>query len=60
MLDRAFGGVAIEGSGNDVRHLVRTADPSRLPALYVACGTEDFLYGESLAFIADAESAGVD
>ena len=26
----------------------------RCPRLYVACGTEDFLYGESLAFIEDA------
>jgi S-formylglutathione hydrolase FrmB len=60
ILDRAFGGVPIEGSTNDVRHLVRTADPAALPPLYVACGTDDFLYGESLAFIADARGAGVD
>lgn len=60
LLDRAFGDVPIAGSGNDVRHLVRTADPSSLPALYVACGTDDFLYRESVAFIADAETAGAD
>jgi putative tributyrin esterase len=60
LLDRAFGDAPIEASGNDVRHLVRTADPSTLPALYVACGTDDFLYHESVAFIEDAEAAGVD
>lgn len=59
-LARAFGDVPVTGSSNDVRHLVRTADPTALPALYVACGTEDFLYGESLAFIDDARGAGVD
>jgi putative tributyrin esterase len=59
ILDRAFGEVPIEASGNDVRHLVRTADPSDLPALYVACGVDDFLYGESVAFIEDAQGAGV-
>lgn len=59
VIDRAFGDVPIEGSENDVRRLVRTADPSALPALYVACGTDDFLYGESVAFIDDARSAGI-
>lgn len=59
VVERAFGDIPIEGSGNDVRHLVRTADPATLPALYVACGTEDFLYGESVAFIEDAQAAGV-
>lgn len=60
VIDRAFGDVPIEGSGNDVGHLVRTADPASLPALYVACGTDDFLYGESVAFIDEARAAGVD
>jgi S-formylglutathione hydrolase FrmB len=60
LMDRAFGHSPINASGNDVQHLLRTADPSTLPALYVACGTEDFLYGESLAFIDDARAAGVD
>ena len=59
LLDRVFGDTPIEGSPNDVRHLVRTADPAVLPDLYVACGTEDFLYGESVAFIDDARAAGV-
>jgi putative tributyrin esterase len=59
VIDRAFGDVPIEGSVNDVRHLVRTADPAVLPHLYVACGTDDFLYGESVAFIEDARAAGV-
>ena len=59
LLDRVFGDAPIEGSANDVRHLVRTADPAALPDLYVACGTEDFLYGESVAFIEDAHAAGV-
>ncbi len=31
VITRAFGETAIEGSDNDVRHLVRTADPPRCP-----------------------------
>ena len=60
VIARAFGDVPIAGSGNDLEHLVRTADPASLPALYVACGTDDFLYGESVAFIEGARAAGVD
>jgi S-formylglutathione hydrolase FrmB len=60
VITRAFGDVPLTGSGNDVRHLLRTADPATLPALYVGCGTDDFLHGESVAFIEDARTAGVD
>jgi S-formylglutathione hydrolase FrmB len=59
VIDHAFGGTSIDGSGNDVMHLLATADPGDLPDLYVACGTEDFLFWENETFIAAAGERGV-
>ena len=56
---RVFGDGPTDGTADDVLHLVRTADPAVLPALYVACGTEDFLYGESRRLHRGCEAAGV-
>jgi putative tributyrin esterase len=59
VLDTAFGDEPIEGSGNDIGHLLRTADPAALPALYVGCGTEDFLFHESVGFVETAQQGGI-
>jgi putative tributyrin esterase len=59
VLQNAFGDDPIGGTGNDVMHLIRTADAAALPALYVGCGTEDFLFRESRDFIDVAEQAGI-
>ncbi len=59
LLRRVFGEASIGGGPDDVRHLVRTADPAVLPRLYVACGTEDFLHAENEAFIDAAQAHGV-
>jgi putative tributyrin esterase len=60
VLDRAFGRGAIDGTGNDVMHLIQTADTASLPRLYVGCGTEDFLYAESTSFIDAARAREID
>jgi putative tributyrin esterase len=50
VLERVFGGRPIAGTGDDLVGLVDRADTASLPRLYLACGTEDFLYGENLRF----------
>ena len=57
--ERLFGGRDIAGGPEDLLHLVGAADPTALPALYVACGTEDALLDDNRAFLAVAERAGV-
>lgn len=54
-----FGDEPVVGSDNDVLHLVRVADVSTLPRLYVACGTEDFLYDDSVEFLRIADERGI-
>ncbi len=60
LLDRTFGDLPMNGSNDDVMHLIRSADPSTVPALLAACGTEDFLYGETSQFVAACAERGVD
>jgi S-formylglutathione hydrolase FrmB len=50
MFDRVFGDEAIEGSDDDLFWLVEQAEPTRLPALSLSCGTEDALYADNAAF----------
>ena len=59
LLDRSFGPGGIDGTDADLSHLIRTSDPDRLPALYAACGTEDFLLGATEAFAATCGESGV-
>ena len=59
LLQRVFGDGPTEGTAEDAIHLVRTADPRALPALYVACGYEDFLFPANEWFIEEARAAGV-
>ena len=58
LFDRVFGGEI--GPGDDLFALLAAADPGRLPALYIGCGTEDHLYASSVRFVGDATAAGVD
>ncbi|MBK9739084.1 MAG: esterase family protein [Actinobacteria bacterium] len=60
LMDRVFGDRSTPGTDDDLLHLVRRADPSALPALFVACGTEDFLYPAARAFLAAAGDGGVE
>ena len=59
LMRRVFGDGPTDGTADDVLHLMRTADPAVLPALYVGCGTGDFLYPAHEAFVAEAANAGV-
>ena len=49
----------IDGTLDDLVHLVGTADKATLPRLWLTCGTEDFLVDQNKAFITAAEEAGV-
>lgn len=57
---RLFDGRTIAGTADDLPQLLRSADPSVLPRLYLACGTEDGLIDQNRAFIDLAEERGVD
>jgi putative tributyrin esterase len=50
LMDRVFAGRPVEGTDDDLFHLLERADPAALPALYVACGTEDALYDDNQRF----------
>jgi putative tributyrin esterase len=52
LYDAMFGDQTIEGSANDLFHLVdqNVANKQKMPHLYMACGTEDFLYQDNLKF----------
>lgn len=59
LMRRVFGDGPTDGTPEDVLHLMRHADPENLPPLYVACGTDDFLYPSNLALIDAAAANGV-
>ena len=59
LMQRVFGDGPTDGTSDDVVHLVRTADPAVLPELYVACGTEDFLYPANEWFVNEAAANDV-
>lgn len=47
-------------TGDDLLHLLDSVDPSALPKLYQACGTEDFLYQDNLDFLERAQASSVE
>lgn len=57
----AFGDGPVAGTPDDLLHLLDRAGASGadLPALYLACGTEDPLLGQNQAFLASAEASGI-
>jgi putative tributyrin esterase len=57
---RVFGDSPIEGSVNDITHLLAGADPSAVPPLYIACGTDDFLYRANDHVVGLVRAAGLD
>jgi len=60
LMHRVFGPTPIAGTDRDVSHLVTTVDPDAVPPLYVACGTEDFLFRANEYVVGLAKAAGVD
>lgn len=60
LMHTVFGDNPTDGTPDDVLHLMRSANAADLPRLYVACGSEDFLYYANLALIDTAKEAAVE
>jgi putative tributyrin esterase len=60
LMHNVFGDGPTEGTDHDVLALMRVADPTTLPQLYVACGTDDFLYRSNLALLEIIHERGID
>lgn len=58
--ERIWADRPVEGTADDLLGLLRTADPAALPALFLDCGTEDFLFAQNRRFLEVAEEQGVD
>ena len=52
---RIWGQGPLDGTDNDLVHLVSHADPTTLPPLYLTCGTEDPLVEQNRTFAAAAQ-----
>lgn len=59
LLDQVFGADALLDGPDNPIWLVGQAEVAAAPALYVGCGTEDFLYGENQRFVAACEQRGL-
>lgn len=59
LVRRVFGPEPVAGTPNDPLWLLTSQPATDLPALYVACGTEDFLYRQNLTFLAAAAEQGI-
>lgn len=51
LMARLFGGRDLRGTEEDTLHLLRRVDRTDLPALFVACGTEDHLWDTNERFL---------
>lgn len=60
VMDAAFGAGSVAGTDDDLLHLVDTADPARLPRLFVCCGSEDPLVEDNRRLAARAADRGID
>lgn len=61
LYERVFGGGSVAGTEDDLLWLLERSASSGvdLPALYVACGSDDFLADQNRTFIDTARSTGV-
>jgi putative tributyrin esterase len=59
LFTRVFGASAVTGTPDDLGWLREQIEPHALPALWVGCGTEDPLYGQSVRFVEACASAEV-
>jgi putative tributyrin esterase len=60
LVGRVFPDRVVAGGDEDLLHLVKTADPARLPRLMLRCGTEDHLVKQNERFVAACRRAGVE
>ena len=58
-LDQLIGSRTLQGSDDDLYHLLDTADAGSLPSFHIFAGTEDFLLADDLAFRDRLQSMGV-
>ena len=56
---RVFGNAAPTGTEDDLFALLEQAEPDRLPALHVSCGTDDQLVAANRRFVSACTAAGV-
>jgi S-formylglutathione hydrolase FrmB len=54
-----WGGRSPAGTDDDLLHLLDTADPASLPALWATCGSADELLPHQRTFVASAHAGGV-
>jgi putative tributyrin esterase len=50
----------VDGTDDDLMHLLAHASPEQLPKLFVACGTQDRLIDDNHRFVAAGQARGVD
>ena len=55
-----LGDEPVRGTQGDLSHLLAEADVDALPRLFVACGTQDVLVGQSHRFVEQATARGID
>ncbi|KUL32724.1 alpha/beta hydrolase [Actinoplanes awajinensis] len=60
LVARVFGDRVVAGGDEDLMHLLREADPVRLPRLMLRCGTEDHLLAQNRRFAAACRTNGVE
>lgn len=60
LAERVWAGRDLTGTQDDLFGLLAAAEPARLPALFLDCGTEDELLDHNRRFMAAAEEHGVD
>ncbi|GIF13129.1 alpha/beta hydrolase [Actinoplanes teichomyceticus] len=60
LVARVFGDRVVAGGDEDLMHLLREADPRRLPRLMLRCGTEDDLLAQNRRFVAACRANGVE
>jgi putative tributyrin esterase len=59
LYERCFGDRDVAGTADDLLALLRTADASSLPRLFVCCGTGDELVDDNVRFCEAAAAAGI-
>jgi putative tributyrin esterase len=59
LIGRVFAGRSVGGTGDDLLHLLGTADPAGLPQLMLRCGTEDALLAQNERFVAACREHGI-
>ena len=59
LVGRVFPDRKVAGTGEDLLHLIKSADPAALPRLMLRCGSGDHLIKQNERFVAACASAGV-